>query len=69
MYPALPLNKATFVDQCPIEKVSNFTVADFAVDEHEGILALYHISFLLVPVTGFVISLVVGGLSSVFVYG
>src|SRR5438105_555557 len=69
IYPNTASQKPTFIDQCPFEKInfySNRTFpASIPVDtEHAGLLGLYHIAFLLVPISGFAISLTVGAIVS-----
>lgn len=74
LYPGSPVQKPTYIDSCPIEKQYYVGLANVSLssshslpnfeNEHTGILALYHIAFLLVPISGFVISLVVGTVMS-----
>lgn len=63
-YPKAPATYPTFTDRC---LTSNFTLPEPAsVAEHNlyGIFSLYHVAFLLVPIIGFIVSLVIGTLAS-----
>ncbi|CAG2112328.1 unnamed protein product [Medioppia subpectinata] len=58
--PTLP----TSIADCPIELIGNRTFITSAPIQSQGLLSLYHIAYLLVPVMGFVISLSVGTILS-----
>ncbi|CAG2181307.1 unnamed protein product, partial [Oppiella nova] len=54
----------TSIEDCPAHMLVNFTRTTSSTIESEGILSLYHIAYLLVPVFGFAISLSIGAIMS-----
>lgn len=75
MYPKPLLTYDTSIDNCPTRTFfftsSNSSASSEIVPNYTdgGIVDLYHTAFLLVPVTGFVISLVVGSIVSLATMG
>ncbi|KAI1301878.1 Sodium-coupled monocarboxylate transporter 1 [Halotydeus destructor] len=72
MYPVTLAVKDTFIDQCPSEFLSlaqNTTISAAFVNDNTGALAVYHMAYLLVPVTGFLISSIVGFTVSILTGG
>ena len=63
-YPKQQSFLTTSVAQCPPGLVTNSTVTGRPPTQSEGILGLYHIAYLLVPVLGFILSLSVGAIMS-----
>jgi Na+/proline symporter len=78
MYPAKPVSYPTYIDHCPADRLvyvdeylanlGNSTLSN-APEEHVGVYAFYHMVFLLVPISGFVISTVVGAIASTLAGG
>ena len=75
MYPKPLLTYDTSIDNCPTRTFfftsSNSSASSEILPNYTdgGIVDLYHTAFLLVPVTGFVISLVVGSIVSLATMG
>jgi sodium-coupled monocarboxylate transporter 8/12 len=71
MYPKAAESYPTFTDRCVINlNMTTLPVPSPLTDtSSEGDLPLYHIAFLLVPVTGFVVSASVGALVSLLTCG
>lgn len=65
LYPSVAESKETSIAECSIDQLAmhNSTVVPVPVD-HSGVLGLYHMAFLLVPISGFVISMCVGSVVS-----
>lgn len=75
VYPAKATEYPTWIDQCSPEQLSRATGTFNSFRPHNvstttgdlysgGVYDLYHMAFLLVPISGFVISLVVGAIAS-----
>lgn len=78
IYPPHTPSYATYTDQCPSNKltavslIQNATTATTESSSGQltgGVFDLYHMAFLLVPISGFVISLVVGAIASMLTGG
>ena len=72
IYPPIDRAYPTSIDACPADKMilfNNATSKPIPDDDHSGVLGLYHMAFLLVPITGFVISLCVGTITSLLTGG
>ena len=59
IYPAPEVNKETFIDGCINYSIDNSTYI-MQVQQSPNDYRIYHMAFLLVPVSGFIISLVLG---------
>lgn len=65
LYPKRPQMLSTSIDQCPSSNATILTSSAMLSREREGMEHLYHIAYLLVPVFGCLISIVVGLIGSV----
>jgi len=59
IYPTKEINKVTFIDGC-LDLAQNTTTIRTHISESPEEFKIYQIAFLLVPVSGFIISLVLG---------
>ena len=76
MYPQTPMQYPTYTDECPstpypIHNMTNSITDQLLVPNQEDsfVMSLYHMSFLLVPISGFVVSLIVGFIASILTGG
>lgn len=64
IYPSKISSLDTSIEECPAELLHNSTSVNKTPIETTGLLRLYHVAFLLVPISGFIISACVGTLMS-----
>lgn len=71
MYPKAAEQYPTYIDQCVTFHYNNSTNHESVIpaSEESALMGLYHMAFLLVPISGFVISLIVGFVVSIVTGG